>query len=198
MWHMRPALADLLDLQPHPEGGWYRQTWASPETVALPDGRQRATATLIHFLLPAGESSAWHRVASDEVWLAHTGSVVLELGGDGPEPDHGSKAMTLGLDLADGEVVQAVVPARVWQRTRPGEADALVSCLVSPGFDFSDFELATDGARAGLGDDDGSDEADEADEATKSDDATDAEVVPRAPAGPGDAPVDPAEPVNPA
>lgn len=195
MWHMRPALADLLDLQPHPEGGWYRQTWASPDTVALPDGRQRPTATLIHFLLPAGESSAWHRVASDEVWLAHTGSVVLELGGEGPVPERGSPAMTLGLDLADGEVVQAVVPARVWQRTLPGEADALVSCLVSPGFDFSDFELATDGARGGLGDDDGSEEADRA---TESDDATDAEVVPRAPAGPDDAPVDPSEPVNPA
>jgi predicted cupin superfamily sugar epimerase len=140
---MRPPLADALDLQPHPEGGWYRQTWASPESVTLPDGRTRATATLIHFLLPAGESSAWHRVASDEVWLAHTGSVVLELGGSGPQPatSDGVTQVVVGLDLTGGEVAQAVVPAGVWQRTVPGDADAFVSCLVSPGFDFDDFEL---------------------------------------------------------
>ena len=83
---MRPPLADALDLAPHPEGGWYRQTWASPETVTLPDGRVRPTATLIYFLLPAGDSSAWHRVASDEIWLAHTGTVTLELGGSGAAP----------------------------------------------------------------------------------------------------------------
>ena len=83
---MRPPLADALDLAPHPEGGWFRQTWVSPETVTLPDGRVRATATLIYFLLPAGDSSAWHRVASDEVWLAHTGAVTVELGGSGAAP----------------------------------------------------------------------------------------------------------------
>ena len=83
---MRPPLAERLDLEPHPEGGWFRQTWASPVSVTLPDGRVRPTATLIYFLLPAGESSAWHRVSSDELWLAHTGTVTLELGGDGPTP----------------------------------------------------------------------------------------------------------------
>lgn len=194
MWDMRPALADLLDLQPHPEGGWYRQTWVSPETVALPDGRQRATATLILFLLPAGEASAWHRVASDEVWLAHGGSVVLELGGDGPAPHSSSQTVALGLDLTGGDASQAVVPAHVWQRTLPGEADALVSCLVSPGFDFSDFELATDGEGGGR-DDDGTAEAGHA---TGSDEAANADVVPRAPASPDEAPVDPSEPTNPA
>ncbi|WP_020144569.1 cupin domain-containing protein [Terracoccus sp. 273MFTsu3.1] len=141
---MRPPLADVLDLQPHPEGGWFRQTWVSPDSVTLPDGRVRATATLIHFLLPAGESSAWHRVASDEVWLAHTGAVVLELGGTGPQPpsEGGAAPVVLGLDLTAGQVAQVVVPARVWQRTVPGDDDTLVSCLVSPGFDFADFELA--------------------------------------------------------
>lgn len=174
MGGMRPPLADLLDLQPHPEGGWYRQTWVSPETVTLPDGRVRATATLIHFLLPAGESSAWHRVASDEVWLAHTGTVVLELGGDGARPpaDGEADAVVLGLDLAAGEKSQAVVQAHVWQRTLPGAEDALVSCMVSPGFDFADFQL------------DGSAPADD--------------EVQRASAGPEDAPVDPSEPTNPA
>ncbi len=145
---MRPDLATALDLSPHPEGGWYRQTWASTEVVTLADGRVRPTATLIHFLLPAGESSAWHRVASDEVWLAHTGRVVLEVGGAGPAPaTEGS--VVVGTDVGAGEVAQAVVPAGAWQRTRPGPEDALVSCLVSPGFDFADFELAEAGDDAG-------------------------------------------------
>lgn len=174
MGGMRPPLADLLDLQPHPEGGWCRQTWVSPETVTLPDGRVRATATLIHFLLPAGESSAWHRVSSDEVWLAHTGTVVLELGGDGARPpaEGGASPVTLGLDLPAGDVAQVVVPAGVWQRTVPGSADALVSCLVSPGFDFADFQLDAP--------------------------ALVEDEVQRASAGPDDAPVDPSEPTNPA
>ena len=138
---MRPAIAEMLDLQPHPEGGWFRQTWAAPESVTLPDGRVRPTATLIHFLLPAGEHSAWHRVASDEIWLAHTGAVVLELGGPGSQPQ-AERRLTVGVDAGSGEVSQALVPAGVWQRTVPSGADALVSCLVSPGFDFADFELA--------------------------------------------------------
>jgi predicted cupin superfamily sugar epimerase len=132
----RPPLADRLDLAPHPEGGWYRQTWASPVTVALPYGRVRPTATLIYFLLPAGDSSAWHRVASDESWLAHTGSVRLEVGGDGSAPGAVTPL------VVDADHPQVLVPAGIWQRTLPGAADALVSCLVSPGFDFDDFELA--------------------------------------------------------
>jgi uncharacterized protein len=132
-----PALAAELDLAPHPEGGWYRQTWASPVTVTLPDGRVRPTATLIWFLLPEGESSAWHRVTSDEVWLAHAGTVHVELGGDGPAPADPERRV-----LGPGADSQIVVPAGVWQRTVPGDRDALVSCLVSPGFDFADFELA--------------------------------------------------------
>jgi uncharacterized protein len=131
------TLAETLALEPHPEGGWYRQTWASPETVTLPDGRVRPTATLIHFLLPAGESSAWHRVSSDEVWLAHLGEVRLQLGGAGDVPLPGDEQV-----VGVGAQTQAVVPAGAWQRTLPTEQDALVSCLVSPGFDFDDFELA--------------------------------------------------------
>jgi predicted cupin superfamily sugar epimerase len=138
---MRPVLADTLDLQPHPEGGWFAQTWVSPETVTLADGRVRPTATLIHFLLPAGDRSAWHRVASDEIWLAHTGTVVLEFGGSGDQPE-AEHRLTVGVAVAAGEVAQALVPAGVWQRTVPSDSDALVSCLVSPGFDFADFELA--------------------------------------------------------
>jgi predicted cupin superfamily sugar epimerase/GNAT superfamily N-acetyltransferase len=131
----RPLLAETFGLEPHPEGGWFRQTWASPVTVTLPDGRVRPTATLIYFLLPTGESSAWHRVTSDEVWLAHTGAVTLELGGAGPTPETPTQS------VVDAARPQLLVPAGVWQRTLPSDADALVSCLVSPGFDFDDFEL---------------------------------------------------------
>ncbi|WP_415170932.1 cupin domain-containing protein [Nocardioides sp.] len=133
-------LTETLGLTPHPEGGLYRLTWTSPQTVTLPDGRVRPTATLIYFLLPAGASSAWHKVASDETWLAHTGTVSLQYGGDGDAPVEG-EVVTVGVDVAAGQHPQALVPAGVWQRTLPGEAEALVSCLVSPGFDFADFEL---------------------------------------------------------
>lgn len=136
-----PDLARLLDLAPHLEGGLYRQTWVSPVTVTLPDGRVRPTATLIYFLLPTGAASVWHKVASDEVWLAHTGTVRLQYGGDGPAPEPGDVVL-MGADVAGGEQPQALVPAGVWQRTLPGGADALVSCLVSPGFDYDDFQLA--------------------------------------------------------
>jgi predicted cupin superfamily sugar epimerase len=138
---MKPPRAAALDLEPHPQGGWYRQTWKAVSPVRTADGRDRATATLILFLLPAGQSSAWHRVASEEIWLAHHGVVALELGGDGPSPvPHAVE--TVGVDLAAGQRLQVVVPAGVWQRTLPSDADALVSCVVSPGFDFADFELA--------------------------------------------------------
>jgi predicted cupin superfamily sugar epimerase len=131
----RPPVAEALDLEPHPEGGWYRQTWRSPVDVTLDDGRVRPTATLIHFLLPAGESSAWHKVASDELWLAHQGTVTLELGGTESTPVLETSV------VVDADHPQALVPAGVWQRTVPSRADALVSCVVSPGFDFDDFEL---------------------------------------------------------
>jgi predicted cupin superfamily sugar epimerase len=130
-----PPLALALDLEPHPEGGWYRQTWRSPVDVTLDDGRVRPTATVIYFLLPAGESSAWHKVASEELWLAHQGAVTLELGGARGAPTLESSV------TVDADHPQARVPAGVWQRTVPSGADALVSCVVSPGFDFDDFEL---------------------------------------------------------
>jgi predicted cupin superfamily sugar epimerase/tRNA(Arg) A34 adenosine deaminase TadA len=135
-----PPRARALGLEPHPEGGWFRQTWRAPTEVTLPDGRTRATATLIWFLLPAGASSAWHRVASDEVWLAHEGTVRLQLGGDGETADDGA-VHEVGADVEAGQEPEVVVPAGHWQRTLRGDRDALVRCLVSPGFDFADFTL---------------------------------------------------------
>ena len=93
------GISDRLRLEPHPEGGYYRETWVGAERMTTADGRVRGSASLIYFWLPAGESSAWHRVASDEIWLAHRGSVVLELGGDGAEPTPQS-SRALGCDVA--------------------------------------------------------------------------------------------------
>lgn len=140
----RPRLAAQLDLLPHPEGGWYRRTWTAGDTVTVTDddgaSRVRPAVTLIHFLLPVGETSAWHRVASTEVWIWNgPGPLALQLGGDGEIPEEG-EVTVLG-DARDGLAVQAFVPAGVWQRTLPGERDVLVSCMVSPGFDFADFTM---------------------------------------------------------
>jgi predicted cupin superfamily sugar epimerase len=137
---MVSPLVEALGLEPHPEGGWFRESWRSPAELETSDGRRRNAATSIHFLLHAGESSAWHRVRSDEIWFAHLGEVTLELGGSGPDPVAGARAV-VGADVAAGQRPQVVVPAGHWQRTAPGSDDALVSCVVSPGFDFADFEL---------------------------------------------------------
>ncbi|MEU2041004.1 cupin domain-containing protein [Nocardia niwae] len=131
----RPPLAVALDLAPHPEGGWYRETWRSPVEF-MPEGYPgpRAAATAIHFLLLPGEQSAPHTVRSDELWLWHRGGpLALDIGGE---------VVTLGPDLEQGQLLQAVVPGGVSQSARPAGAEyVLVSCIVSPGFDFADFRL---------------------------------------------------------
>jgi predicted cupin superfamily sugar epimerase len=132
----RPALAVQFGLEPHPEGGWYGRSWTAPDTVTV-DGRSRPAATLILFLLPAGEFSAWHRVSSTEYWIFNgLAPVTLQLGGTGDAPVVESES------VLDQRMPQLQIDANVWQRTMPSGADALVSCMVSPGFDFADFELA--------------------------------------------------------
>ncbi|WP_242885168.1 cupin domain-containing protein [Actinomadura litoris] len=138
----RPATAEALDLLPHPEGGWFRETWRTAARLT-PDGYpgERSSATGIYFLLPPGEESMWHAVRSDEVWLWHSGGpLTLLLGGDGDAPGDTPRTITLGPDLAAGEIPQALIPGGVWQAARPaGGREVLVSCVVSPGFDFADF-----------------------------------------------------------
>ncbi|MQY24559.1 cupin domain-containing protein [Nocardia aurantia] len=131
----RPELAAVLDMQPHPEGGWYRETWRSPvEFTPSGYGDTRAAATSIHFLLLPGERSAPHTVRSDELWFWHRGGPLL-LNIDGEE-------IVLGPDVEHGQLLQAVVPGGVSQAARPaGDEYVLVSCIVSPGFDFADFRL---------------------------------------------------------
>ena len=140
----RSPLVALLDLRPHPEGGWYRETWRAPATctpVGYPG--ERASATGIYFLLHPGEQSRWHVVRSDELWLWHAGGPVeLRLGGSGADPAPGATIM-LGADVAAHQRPQACVPGGVWQSARPvGTDPTLVSCVVSPGFDFADFRLS--------------------------------------------------------
>ena len=131
-----------LGLAPHPEGGWYRRTWQSATPVNA--GGDRPLASCIYFLLPAGDASAWHVVEADELWLWHgPGAVTLELGGNGEQPDEASaRSVTLRVDKR-GACGELVVPAGVWQRTIPSCEDALVSCVVSPGFTFDGFKLAS-------------------------------------------------------
>ena len=129
-----------LNLAPHPEGGWYRQTWAAPNPA---DPTARALATCIHFLLRAGESSHWHRVDADEIWLWHSGApLTLSISptDGGPAQDH-----RLGGQVLAGEAPQIVVPAQHWQSARSLGEYSLVSCVVSPGFRFSGFTLAPPG-----------------------------------------------------
>ncbi len=132
------ALIAALDLQPHPEGGHYRETWRAD----APQG-ERPAGTMILFLLKAGEISHWHRVDSTEIWLYHSGAPLrLSISRDetGPASDR-----LLGADLQAGQAPQLVVPADHWPSARSEGAFTLVSCAVSPGFEFSGFTLAPPG-----------------------------------------------------
>jgi predicted cupin superfamily sugar epimerase len=125
-----------LGLQPHPEGGWYVETWRGPTG---PTGR--AVATAIHFLLRAGERSHWHRVDAAEIWLHHVGAPLVLSVFDGVQRvEH-----RLGSAFDDGQRPQAVVAAGSWQAAVSEGDWSLVSCVVAPGFEFDGFELAPPG-----------------------------------------------------
>jgi predicted cupin superfamily sugar epimerase len=129
----------LLELEPHPEGGHYRQTFRDPRTV---DGT-RPASTAIYFLLARGERSHWHKVDAVEVWHYHAGAPLrLEIAADAQGP---VERVTLGPDLLAGERPQAVVPTHIWQAARSLGEWTLVSCTVAPGFEFAGFELAPAG-----------------------------------------------------
>ena len=142
----RPPLAEQLNLLPHPEGGWFRETWRSPVSF-WPDGYsgQRSIATAICYLLHPGEESRWHVVLSDELWFWHSGGpLALRLGGHAAEPGEADAVheLILGDDLPAGQRVQAVVPGGTWQCAAPaGRHPVLVSCVVAPGFDYADFRV---------------------------------------------------------
>lgn len=128
-----------LGLQPHPEGGHFRETFRDPHR--LEDGRSASTA--IYFLLAAGERSHWHRVDAIEIWHWHAGAP-LELSiaalDTGPVIAH-----RLGPDVLSGEQPQGIVPRGAWQAARSLGDWTLVGCTVAPGFEFAGFELAAPG-----------------------------------------------------
>lgn len=123
-----------LDLKPHPEGGYYRETFRDGNSDA--DGRSRSTA--IYFLLARGDRSHWHRVDAVEVWHYYAGSALVLHIAD----EHGERSVTLGADLAAGETPQGIVPAHAWQAAESTGDWTLVGCTVAPGFEFAKFELA--------------------------------------------------------
>jgi predicted cupin superfamily sugar epimerase len=125
-----------LGLAPHPEGGWYRQTWAA-------DGPGRPAGTSILFLLKADERSHWHRVDATEIWHFHAGApLILSLAETAAGPVRDQR---LGPDVLAGDMPQGIVPAHHWQAARSTGDWTLVGCTVSPGFRFDGFELAPPG-----------------------------------------------------
>lgn len=125
----------MLDLQPHPEGGYFRETFRDART----DSEGRAASTAIYFLLEAGEVSRWHRVDATEVWHWYAGAP-LEL--SIAEEERITDTLILGSSLGEGQRPQAVVPPHHWQSARSLGAWTLAGCTVAPGFEFSRFELA--------------------------------------------------------
>ena len=128
-------IIDRLGLIPHPEGGHYRQTWAA-------ENEGRPTGTCIYFLLAAGERSHWHRVDATEIWLYHAGAPLILTMSDSEE--HPAVEHLLTGDLARG-APQIIVPEHHWQSARSTGDWTLVSCTVSPGFQFEGFTLAPEG-----------------------------------------------------
>ena len=139
-------LISHYNLQPHPEGGWYAQSYRSSEIIpaaALPDrfGGDRVFSTAIYFLLEQGNFSAFHRIKSDECWHFYQGDPleVFVIG-----TDRQLTIVTLGQDSSRGQLFQYVVPANCWFASRPAKESkfCFLGCTVAPGFDFADFELA--------------------------------------------------------
>ena len=143
---MVQSYIDHLQLQPHPEGGYYKETYRSDGVIArhcLPADFQgdRNYSTAIYFLLQRGDFSAFHKIKSDECWHFYDGGTLLvhEITMQGQY-----KCTRLGKDIANGDVFQYVVPANHWfaSEPAPGSEFSLVGCTVAPGFDFADFEMA--------------------------------------------------------
>lgn len=142
-----PDWAATLDFAPHPEGGWFRETWRSDlrigeSTLPAEYTGPRNAGTAILFLLLPGQQSAWHTVRSAELWFYHRGGpLLLEIGAE----QRSATTHLLGSDINAGELPQILVPPGHWQRARPRDDEpCLVSCVVVPGFDFADFALHAD------------------------------------------------------
>ena len=131
-----------LGLSPHPEGGWYRETYRHSGTAGA-----RGAGTAIYYLLRAGERSAWHRLTdADEIWHWYAGvPLTLRIAVDG-QP---AQEIVLGSAVTEGQRPQHVVPANVWQAAESLGEWTLVGCTVAPAFEFAAFELAPAGWEPG-------------------------------------------------
>ena len=129
-----------LEMLPHPEGGYYKETYRSEEQTINKEGNKRNTSTAIYFLLENNNISHFHRIKSDELWFFHQGNAIEIVSIQNDE----LVSITLGNDIDKGEVPQAVIPANVWfaSSVKDGSGFGLVSCTVAPGFDFADFKMA--------------------------------------------------------
>lgn len=132
------TIIQKLGLTPHPEGGWYRETWRADAPPGM-----RAGGTAIHFLLEEGQRSHWHRVDADELWLWHAGAPLDLFVAEANSTE--IRSFRLGGDVIGGYSPQCLVPANRWQSTEANTGWALVSCIVVPGFEFAAFELAPPG-----------------------------------------------------
>lgn len=133
-------LIDDLQLLPHPEGGYYKETYRSEETTTNKNGEIRNVCTAIYFLLEEKDKSHFHRIQSDELWFFHLGqSLEIYYITKGE-----IKTVTLGNNIQSGEVLSFKIPANTWFacKIKHEKEFSLVSCTVAPGFDFKDFELA--------------------------------------------------------
>jgi len=128
-------MIDRLGMKPHPEGGWYRETWRAE--AAMPGGRAAATAIL--FLLEAGQRSHWHRVDANELWIHQAGAPLRLLTADD------GVVVEAVLGTGPAETPQRLVRTGEWQSAETEGGWTLVSCVVSPGFTFDGFELAPEG-----------------------------------------------------
>ena len=146
MTRQASAVIEALRLEPHPEGGYFREVYRSGSTVHPDDGRsRRAAVTTIFFLLAAGQHSRWHRVGSDEIWHFYEGDpLALHVGPPSLEQVAG---VTLSGRDGPGRLVHTV-PAGWWQAAQPLGAYSLVGCTVAPGFEFADFTFLRDDAQA--------------------------------------------------
>ena len=130
------AVIRQLGLQPHPEGGWYRETWRAPA-----ENGARSGGTAIHYLLQRHQRSHWHRIDATELWLHQAGGALrLRTASRGRVLER-----RLGPDVGAGDLAQAVVAPGEWQAADTGADWALMACVVVPGFEFSGFELAAPG-----------------------------------------------------
>ena len=137
------AIITTLALVPHPEGGWYRESFRHK---SLEGGR--GVLTQIYFLLRRGERSRWHRIDAFEVWHFYAGDpLALQVA----ETEDSPRTIVLGASFAEGQVAHAVVPAGAWQSATPLGEYALLGCTAAPAFEFAGFELAPEGWRPGGG-----------------------------------------------